>query len=319
MRRLDARPASRRARGHLGVGEPRVRAHHRRIERGSARSRRAPTTLMSQTIAQPVDVRVERAQPVRELLRQHRDHAAREVHRVAAVPRFQVERIAVLHVVADVGDRHAQPEAPPFLLAVHGVVEVLRGLAVDRHERERAQVGAARAVCRPHRARERARRVASPRTRTRYGSSCLRSAISISMPGSACAPSTSTTRPIGCVCRPGCDDDLDGDHLARLGARRRAGLDQEVCAGCADLRRRRTRRRARRAGGRRRASVRAPALRRSAPPGARAGRSPTGGPCTRSPCSTLLHLARGRDRDRPAVVGRRGSRSRRDAPRRARA
>ena len=57
------------------------------------------------------------------------------------VPRSRASRssaIAVAHVVADVGDGDHQTEILAGALAVHRVVEVLRGLAVDGHQRQLA-------------------------------------------------------------------------------------------------------------------------------------------------------------------------------------
>ena len=45
--------------------------------------------------------------------------------------------------MAHVGNRDDEPEAAAVALAIHGVVEVLGGLAVDRHERQPAQVNPA--------------------------------------------------------------------------------------------------------------------------------------------------------------------------------
>jgi hypothetical protein len=92
---------------------------------------------------QSVDRRIERAQAIAELLRQHRNHAPREIHRGRAVLRLAIDRAAWLHIVADIGDGDDQPPLPAALvhrLAVDGVVEVARVLAVDRHERHIAQV-----------------------------------------------------------------------------------------------------------------------------------------------------------------------------------
>ena len=50
----------------------------------------------------------------------------------------------------NIGDRHDESEAATFAFAIHGVVEILRGFAVDRHERQRHQVGATLAISRPH-------------------------------------------------------------------------------------------------------------------------------------------------------------------------
>jgi hypothetical protein len=90
--------------------------------------------------AEPVDLRIQGTESVREHLRQHRQHAACEVHRRAALARLAVDCAAGAHVVGDVGDRDDEPPAAAHALAVHGVVEVARVRAVDRDERELAQI-----------------------------------------------------------------------------------------------------------------------------------------------------------------------------------
>jgi hypothetical protein len=94
---------------------------------------------------------------IRELLRQHRQDAARKVDRSRALARFAVERGAGPYVVADVGDGDDQAEAAGVRLGKDGVVEVARVLAVDRDERQRAQVLAAGPGGGVHLAAERAR------------------------------------------------------------------------------------------------------------------------------------------------------------------
>ena len=91
-------------RRHLGVGEARRRADHRREEL----VRLHLAVAVDEHVAdhrQPLDLGVERAEAVRELLGQHRDDAAREVHRGRALVGVEVDRLARAHVVADVGDR----------------------------------------------------------------------------------------------------------------------------------------------------------------------------------------------------------------------
>ena len=144
-------------RRHLGVGEARLRADHRRVELvGGDRA-----VAIDHHVAhhrQPVLFGVERAQPVGQFLRQHRDHAARKVHRGGTLVRVVVDRLAGLHVVADVGDRHHQAPtrvrvlaAPQRLrLAIHRIVEVACILAVDGDQRHVAQVDALPPVDRAH-------------------------------------------------------------------------------------------------------------------------------------------------------------------------
>ena len=92
---------------------------------------------------EPIDVRIEAAQPGRQLRRKHVDRALGKVHRRAAVVGLAIERAALLHVVRDVGDVHAQPEmAVRQLLDRDRVVEVARVLAVDGDGDDVAEVGA---------------------------------------------------------------------------------------------------------------------------------------------------------------------------------
>ncbi len=95
---------------HLRVGEPRARVHHRGIELVLADDPFGRDRHLAHH-AEPVDPGLERAELVRERLGQHRDHAAREIDRRAALARVAIERVAVLHVVRDVGDRDDQPKA----------------------------------------------------------------------------------------------------------------------------------------------------------------------------------------------------------------
>ena len=61
---------------------------------------------------QPVDVRLERAQLVAQLLRQHRDNAIHEIGRVAAAARLLVQCTLGRHVMRNIGDVHPQSPAP---------------------------------------------------------------------------------------------------------------------------------------------------------------------------------------------------------------
>ena len=131
----------------LRVGQSRMRAEHRRIELVAAELA-VPGDRHLAHDRQPIDIRVERADAVRELLRQHRDHAARKIDRGAALARLDVERIGVLHVVADIRDGDPETKAALLARAVDRVVEVLRGLAIDGDELERAQIAPAANIVR---------------------------------------------------------------------------------------------------------------------------------------------------------------------------
>ena len=137
---------------NLFVGEARRRANRRREE------------LIGVNLAfggdehvadhrQPLDIGVERAQAVRELLGQHRQDPAREIDRGRALVGVGVERLARLHIVADVGDGDDEAPAVRHLrapdlgrLAVHGVVEIARVFAVDGDECDVAEVDAVPAI-----------------------------------------------------------------------------------------------------------------------------------------------------------------------------
>ncbi len=91
---------------------------------------------------------VEGTDAVGEVLRQHRQHASREVDGRGALHGFLVEARALGHVVADVGDvdAYSQQAVPGRIepLDAEGVVEVLGVLAVDGERDRLAVVGAAR-------------------------------------------------------------------------------------------------------------------------------------------------------------------------------
>ena len=97
--------------------------------------------------AQAIHMRIQRAQAVGQFFRQHRDHAARKIHRVAAQNRLAIQRVTGLHIVADIGNRHHQPVAAFFRRAIHRIVEIARGLAVDGDQRQVADVFAPRPIC----------------------------------------------------------------------------------------------------------------------------------------------------------------------------
>ncbi len=127
----------------LVVGQARGRVHHGRVELIRLDLPLGRDHRIAHH-AQAIHLRIQRAQAVGQLLRQHRDHAPREIDRRGAVDRIHVERLARLHVVRHVGDRHDQ--APTLAaadldrLAIDRVVEVARVLAVDGDQRHVAQI-----------------------------------------------------------------------------------------------------------------------------------------------------------------------------------
>ena len=191
---------------------------------------------MSTREREPVLAGVERADAVGELLGQHRQHAVDEVDARRAQPRLVVDRRVPRHVVAHVGDVHAEKHAPVLgALDADRVVEVAR---VDRVDGEGEAVADVSAV---GLARERlldvdAQRLGLARA-TSSGNSvrrpCSRMMISISMPGSPSRPTISSTKPCAEWLRDGIagephDDDVAGRRLAD-----RVRGDEDVVADAA--------------------------------------------------------------------------------------
>ena len=124
------------------VGHPRVAVDHAVVHL-VAHDLAAAIHLHQARLHQPIDVRIEAAQPGGQLRRKHVDGALGEVHRRAALVGLLVERAAFLHVVRHVGDVHAEPVvAVRQPLDGDRIVEVARVLAVDRDRRHLAEIGA---------------------------------------------------------------------------------------------------------------------------------------------------------------------------------
>ena len=136
----------------LGVGEARRRTDDGRKELVSDDL----AVAVDEHVAdhrQPFDIRVQRAQAIGKLLRQHRNDAARKINRGGTLVGVEVDRLAGLDVVAHVGDRDDEAPAVGDLvladaladvsgLAVDGIVEVAGVLAVDGDERHVGEVDA---------------------------------------------------------------------------------------------------------------------------------------------------------------------------------
>ena len=125
----------------LAVGQPCTRAHDAFFE-GRAGDLALGTDPHVANHAQPVDLRIQRTQAVRQHFGQHRHDAVREVHGGPARDRLAVERRVDLDVVCDVGDRDHEPPAAPRLLAINRVVEIARVGTVDRDERHVPEIDA---------------------------------------------------------------------------------------------------------------------------------------------------------------------------------
>ena len=136
----------------LVVGQPRRRIHHGRIELiGNHFAVGVDHHVGHQH--QPVHLRVDRAQPVGELLGQHGNDPTREIHRGGALLGLGIQRAARAHIMTDIGNGHQQPPAAGLArlcishgLAVDGIIKVAGVLTVDRHQRHVAQVHAVAVV-----------------------------------------------------------------------------------------------------------------------------------------------------------------------------
>ena len=111
---------------------------------GVGKSGRAQAALVKRQqdgLGQAVLAFDEAAQPVGQLLRQHRDDGPDQIGGVAAALGFAVDRTARLHVAADVRDVHAHPHvAIRKLLDRQRVVEILRVVGIDGERRNRAEI-----------------------------------------------------------------------------------------------------------------------------------------------------------------------------------
>ncbi len=141
---------------YFGVGQARMRIDDRREELVGMQL----TFGCDQHVAdhrQSLDLGVERAQAIGELLRQHRDDAPRKVDRGRSLISVPVQGLVGLDVVTDVGDGHDQAPGVRGLattdhgrLAIDRVIEVTRVFAVNGHQGHVGQVDAPFLVGRPH-------------------------------------------------------------------------------------------------------------------------------------------------------------------------
>lgn len=93
--------------------------------------------------AQTLDIRIERADAVGQVFRQHRNHTAREVNTGAAFLSVRVDSVIGADIMADIGNRHDQTVIASDFLGKHGIVKIARRFAVYRYQRQVAQIDAA--------------------------------------------------------------------------------------------------------------------------------------------------------------------------------
>ena len=126
------------------VGEPRRRPHQPALKPMAALPAGRVDPQMDGE-AGAVDTGLQRAKLVRQCLWQHRHDAVGEIYRVAAPLRLAVERAAGEHIRGDIGNRDDQMPAAGVLpigvgLGPDGIVKIARVAAVDRHQRQAAQI-----------------------------------------------------------------------------------------------------------------------------------------------------------------------------------
>ena len=126
----------------LVVGQPGVTAHHCLIEGVTADVARCADGHVGDH-AEAVDVRIQGAQAIGELLRQHGDHVIREVHRIAPANGLFIQRRTRTHIVGHIGNRHHQAITTAGTgLAVDGVVKIPGAFVVDGYQPHVADINA---------------------------------------------------------------------------------------------------------------------------------------------------------------------------------
>src|SRR5256885_13224567 len=82
-------------------------------------------------MCQAIDARIETADAVAQSLRQHGDHAVREVNAVSAPTRFSIQRAVGLYVSGDISNVDEESPSAPDLLNMNRVVEIARVIGID--------------------------------------------------------------------------------------------------------------------------------------------------------------------------------------------
>ena len=128
----------------LAVGKARVRADEGRVQREAHEL----SLIVQEQVGRhgtPLGAGRERAQLVGKSRGQHGDDAVGQIHARGAPTRVQIDRGAPGHVVAHVGDVHAEPPQPLFLQIIQGqrIVEIFGVGRIDGEGEAVAQVAVA--------------------------------------------------------------------------------------------------------------------------------------------------------------------------------
>ena len=132
--------------GNLVVSQPAMRVNDRLVKLVACHLTQCRDFHLAHH-RQSIDFRFERAQPVRQLFRQHWHHMPREIHRRRAINRLFIERALGLNIVRHVRYRHIQRPVPALVLAsINRVVEVFCVFTVYRDKRDSPHVLAANEI-----------------------------------------------------------------------------------------------------------------------------------------------------------------------------
>ena len=134
---------------HLGVSQAGMRAHHRRIKFVRFHIAHIGDNHVTHH-AQALHIGIERADAIGQILRQHRNHTAWEIHTGTAFARINVDAVAIFHIMADIGNRHHQAVVTAHFFGKHGIVKVARGFAINGDQWQLAQIHTAFAFSRFH-------------------------------------------------------------------------------------------------------------------------------------------------------------------------
>ena len=134
---------------YLGIGQPRMGAHHGGIKTVFFDIARISNGHVANH-AQAFDIGIQRTNAVRQTLRQHRNHAAREIHTGGALIGILVYRIIRPDIMADIGNRHHKAVIAADFFGKYGIVKIACRFAVYRQQRQIAQILPALRVRRAH-------------------------------------------------------------------------------------------------------------------------------------------------------------------------
>ena len=128
--------------GNLGVGQASPGFHDRFIK---FRARDLAVFVHAHLTdhAEPLDLGIQRAETVRQHLRQHGYDTIGEVHRRTASDRLLVDGRPDLDVVADIGYGDQEPEAFAGRLGIYSVIEITGVCTIDRDQVDITKIDAA--------------------------------------------------------------------------------------------------------------------------------------------------------------------------------